>query len=122
MKKIVQISMALVAVFLMSFSVKTLVSWKADTIDAGVIPQGTPKTFEFVLTNESDKDLVITNVKPTCGCTASDYTKEAIPAGKTGFVKATYNASIKGAFNKTITVYTSLEETPKLLTLKGEVN
>ena len=122
MKKLMQISLALVAVFLMSFSVKTLVTWKADTIDVGIIPQGTPKTFEFVLTNESDKDLVITNVKATCGCTASDYTKEVIPAGKTGFVKATYNASVKGTFNKTVTVFTSLEETPKVLTLKGEVN
>lgn len=122
MKKMVQITMVVIAAVLMSFSVKELVVWKTDVIDAGKISQGVPKTFEFVLTNESDKDLVITNVKASCGCTASEYTKEVIKPHKNGVVKAVFNASVKGVFNKTVTVYTSLEDSPKVLTLKGEVN
>lgn len=106
----------------MSFTTKELITWNTDLVDMGIIAQGTPKTAEFILTNEGEKDLLITNVKASCGCTASDYTKEIIPAGKTGFVKATYNAANKGQFNKVITVFTSASETPKTLTIKGEVN
>ena len=122
MKKMIQFALVFTALVFMSFSIKELVIWKTDVIDAGKIAQGVPKTFEFVLTNESDKDLLITNVKASCGCTASDYTREVIKPHNSGVVKAVFNASAKGVFNKTVTVYTSLETTPKVLTLKGEVN
>lgn len=120
MKKLVQIALA--SIVLMSFTIATPVAWQTDTIDVGKIPQGTPKTVEFSFKNTGDKEVVITNVKTSCGCTASDYTKEAIKPGKTGFVKAIYNAATKGSFTKTVTVTTNIEETPKILTLKGEVN
>ncbi|WP_136668405.1 DUF1573 domain-containing protein [Flavobacterium sp. H122] len=122
MRNLVLITLTFIAVVLMSFSVKELVVWKTDVIDSGTISQGVPKTFEFVLTNESSKDLVITSVRASCGCTASEYTKEVIKPNSNGVVKAVYNASVKGAFNKVITVYTSVDSNPKVLTLKGVVN
>lgn len=95
--------------------------WKAELIELGEIPQGTPKTIEYEFKNNTDKAVLITNVKPACGCTAADYTKEAIAPGKTGYVKATYNAAAAGAFTKTVTVTTNADETPKVLTFKGTV-
>jgi len=65
--------------------------------------------------------VLITNVKPGCGCTNADYTKDSIAPGKTGYVKATFNAANAGQFTKTVTVTTSAEETPKVLTFKGTV-
>ncbi len=121
MKNLIKISMVVVATLLMSFSVNTAISWKSDTVDVGEIPQGTPKLIEFTFQNTGTKEVVITNVKTSCGCTASDYTKEAIAPGKSGFVKATYNAAAKGSFTKTVTVTTNADETPKVLTLKGNV-
>lgn len=110
------------ALFLMSFAaVTSAIVWKSDTIDVGEIPQGKPKTIEFQFKNDGKAEVLITNVKAACGCTASDYTKEAIAPGKTGIVKAIYNAAVMGAFTKTVTVTTSAEETPKLLTFKGIV-
>lgn len=97
------------------------ISWKSDTIDVGEIPQGTPKAINYEFINNSDKAVVITNVQGSCGCTATDYTKESIAPGKTANVKATYNADNKGAFTKTVTVTTSAEVTPKVLTFKGTV-
>ena len=95
--------------------------WKSESIDVGQIPQGTPKTIEYEFKNNTDKAVLITNVKPACGCTAADYTKEPIAPGKTGYVKATYNAAAAGAFTKSVTVTTNAEETPKTLTFKGTV-
>lgn len=113
--------MVAVAALLMSFTITSAISWKSDTVDVGEIPQGTPKMIEFSFKNTGDKEIIITNVRTTCGCTASDYTKEAIAPGKYGFVKATYNAAVKGSFTKTVTVTTNAEETVKVLTLKGVV-
>lgn len=132
--KILKISMLALALGLMSFTVisneentivKTTeanaITWKSDIIEVGQIPQGTPKLIEFQFKNTSSKAVVITNVKPACGCTAADYTKESIAPGKTGYVKATYNAAAAGPFTKTVTVTTSAETNPKVLTFKGTV-
>ncbi|MDQ1167089.1 DUF1573 domain-containing protein [Flavobacterium sp. SORGH_AS_0622] len=136
--KMIKILMLALALGLMSFSaiapVKSLVSetkisetsastitWKAETIDVGQIPQGTPKAIVYEFKNTGKTAVVITNVKGSCGCTATDYTKEPIQAGKSGKVTATYNAANKGAFTKTVTVTTSAETAPKILTLKGTV-
>lgn len=132
--KAIKISMLALTLGLMSFTgtpiqkngtVKEVVAgglvWKAESVDVGEIPQGTPKTIEYEFKNNTDKAVLITNVKPACGCTAADYTKDAIAPGKTGYVKATYNAAAAGAFTKSVTVTTNAEETPKVLTFKGTV-
>lgn len=135
--KIVKISMLALALGLMSFSaiapVEALSSktttlltastivWKAETIDVGQIPQGTPKAIVYEFKNTGKTAVVITNVKGSCGCTATDYTKEPILPGKSAKVTATFNAANKGGFTKTVTVTTSAETTPKILTLKGTV-
>lgn len=95
--------------------------WEKEIVEVGQIPQGTPKTIEFEFKNSSDKSVIITNVKPACGCTTADYSKEPIAPGKSGFVKAKYNATALGSFAKTVTVTTNLDETPKVLTFKGTV-
>lgn len=137
--KMIKISMLALALGLMSFSaiapVASLTSetsvvggetastivWKAETIDVGQIPQGTPKAIVYEFKNTGKTAVVITNVQGSCGCTATDYTKEPIQPGKSAKVTATYNAANKGGFTKTVTVTTSAETTPKVLTLKGTV-
>ena len=98
-----------------------VISWKSETIDVGEIPQGTPKTIKFEFTNATSKPVLITNVKAACGCTATDYSKESIAPGKTGYVNAIYNAASAGAFTKSVTVTTSDSDAAKQLTFKGTV-
>ena len=95
--------------------------WKSDMLAVGEIPQSKPKPIDFEFTNTGKTDIVITNVKPTCGCTVADYTKTPIKPGEKGKVTATYNAANKGAFTKTITVTTNAEDAPKSLSFKGTV-
>ncbi|GHU91367.1 hypothetical protein FACS1894155_10970 [Bacteroidia bacterium] len=80
-------------------------------------------TAVFTLTNNTDKPVVITNVKPSCGCTTPEWTKEPIAPGKQGHVKATFDpAGRPGPFDKTITVETSGEPTSIILRIKGNVD
>jgi len=97
------------------------IAWKSELIDLGEIPQNKPKSIDFEFKNTGKTAVVITNVKASCGCTATDYTKTPIQPGQTAKVTATYNAAAKGAFTKTVTVTTNAEETPKVLSFKGTV-
>ncbi len=87
----------------------------------GIVKLGVPQQAAFTITNSSDQPMVITNVKASCGCTVTSYTKDAIQPGASSEITATYNAKKAGAFKKNISVYTNLSEEVTTLTLQGEV-
>ncbi len=95
--------------------------FKSETIDLGKIVQGTPTTAVFSVANIGTEPLIIEQANPTCGCTISDYTKEPIINGKSGTIKATYNAANVGAFEKHLTVKFAGVDEVKSITIKGEV-
>lgn len=89
--------------------------------DFGTILWKKPVTATFTLTNRGDKPLVITYVSTDCGCTDADWTKEAIPAGGTGTVTATFDAGMLGRFHKSVGVYSNAGDEPEYLALTGTV-
>jgi hypothetical protein len=95
--------------------------WENTTHNFGKINQGKPVSHEFLFTNTGTIPLVISNVKGSCGCTVTNYTKEPIAPGKTGNVKATFNAAAMGAFNKSVRVTANVEGGMETLFIKGEV-
>ena len=48
--------------------------------DMGSVPKGEKVTHDFMIKNEGDADLMITNVQPACGCTVAEFDK-VIKAG-----------------------------------------
>lgn len=118
--KVFKISFLVLAFSLMSFATLTSLLWKSETVDVGEIPQNQPKQIKFEFKNTGKLDVLITSAQGSCGCTATDYTKTPIKAGQSGSVTATYNAAAVGAFTKSVTVSTNVDE-PKVLTLKGVV-
>jgi hypothetical protein len=96
-------------------------TWKNEAVEVGDIPQGIPKLIEFELKNNGTAPVIITSAKSSCGCTVADYQKEPILPGKTALVTAKYNATALGSFTKSITVTTSVDESVKVLTFKGNV-
>jgi len=96
-------------------------NWVATTFDFGQIEKGTPVTHEFTFTNTGSDALIISSVQASCGCTVTEYTKDPIPAGENGFVKATYNAAKAGVFSKTVTINANTEDAVVQLMIKGEV-
>jgi Protein of unknown function (DUF1573) len=73
--------------------------------DFGNIKEGDKVTHVYKFKNTGEVPLIIQDAKPSCGCTAPDWTKTPIPPGEEGFVKAEFDSNGKpGAQNKTITV------------------
>jgi hypothetical protein len=121
---------AIIGLIMMSFRVKennftffgmAKFAWTETTHDFGKIAQGKPVTVEFKFKNSGDVPLVISNVQWSCGCTPTDYTKEAIAPGKEGMVKVSYNSARAGVFSKTVRVTANIEGGTEVLTVKGEV-
>ena len=76
--------------------------------------------FEFV--NTGGSPLIIHNVTATCGCTASDWTRQPVAPGESGYVDATYNpAGRPGAFRKYVTVISNSNPGSIRLSFSGEV-
>jgi hypothetical protein len=89
--------------------------------DFGTFPEESGKvscSFEFV--NTGKVDVILQNVRASCGCTTPNWTKTPVKPGEKGVVEATYNATGRpGAFSKTITVTSNAGE--QKLTIKGNV-
>lgn len=89
--------------------------------DYGILDVGSPAHCEFTFTNKMKTSLVISNVRPSCGCTVVKWSKEPIPPGKTGIIKINYNTKIPGTFLKTITVTSNAKNATVTLRIKGNV-
>jgi hypothetical protein len=95
--------------------------FESESIDLGKIKQDNATTATFTVTNIGKEPLIIEQANPTCGCTISDYTKEPIAPGKSGTIKATYNAKNTAPFEKHLTVKFAGVDEVKSITIKGEV-
>jgi hypothetical protein len=104
-----------------SFAQKGVLKFKEETHKFGKVPQGVPVTNEFVFTNTGTDPIVISNVTASCGCTTPTWTTTPVAPGKSGSVKATFNAASPGLFNKSVTVSSNTEGGQVILYLSGEV-
>ncbi|MBR5205421.1 MAG: DUF1573 domain-containing protein [Paludibacteraceae bacterium] len=89
-------------------------------MDFGSFPKSEKQERSFVLTNTGDNLLVIQDIVTSCGCTKVEYSKEPVRPGGTLGVKVIYEAEKTGHFNKTVTVYCNVENSPLRLTVKGD--
>ncbi|WP_372776274.1 DUF1573 domain-containing protein [Mangrovibacterium sp.] len=84
-----------------------------ETHDFGEIKEGDKVECTFVLKNSGKRDLVIRNVKTSCGCTAVTPEKKVIGADETVPLKVVFNSKGKrGRQNKAITVITNDPKNP----------
>ena len=90
-----------------AFSSAQTITFEKTTIDYGTVKANSDGNKVFTFTNTGDKPLIISNVQPGCGCTASDWTKEPILPGKKGEVKVHYNTATVAQFKKTIDVFSN---------------
>ena len=102
---------------------QSVIKWDKEIHDFGDIEKGKPVTYEFSFTNTTNETVLITNVKPACGCTAANYTKTPIKPGEKGMVAATFNAASPGGFQKTVTILTKegAVDASKTVSFKGKV-
>jgi Protein of unknown function (DUF1573)/HYDIN/CFA65/VesB-like, Ig-like domain len=91
-------------------------------VDVGTVAKGDKITQDFVISNQGNAPLEITDVKPTCGCTVASYDHTIAPgaSGKVHAVVDTTNFS--GPVAKAIAVYTNDPANARLeLTIRAKI-
>jgi hypothetical protein len=90
--------------------------------DFGTINEGQVVEHTFAIKNTGEAPLIIQNAAPSCGCTVPDWTKNPIPPGGSGFVKAKFDSNGKPNMqNKTITVTANTYPKQTVLRFKAMV-
>ena len=71
----------------------------------GGVPTGPPATFKFIFTNYSNHPIKVKGVDAACSCTATDFTRNEIPPGSSGWIQAAYKTeNTFGYFKKYVDV------------------
>ena len=97
------------------------------TVDFGSISNNSNPEIIYKFTNTGTAPLLLTAVKPSCGCTTPQWPKEPIAAGESAVIKATFNTRGNAGkyVTKSISVTTNIRENGKykviILLFKGQV-
>jgi hypothetical protein len=90
-----------------------VVSYDSESFDFGDIKPSSKNEHVFSLKNAGKKDLIIRDVKSSCGCTAVSPSKNVVPSGESVPLKVVFDSTGKsGRQNKTITVITNDPKNP----------
>jgi len=119
MKKFIVV--ALISLIGYTSNAQAKISFKNETVDYGKIVKGSDGVRVFEFTNTGDAELVITNVKSSCGCTVPKKPEEPIAPGASSSIEVKYDTNRVGPIRKTVTVYSNADEPIKALKIKGEV-
>lgn len=89
----------------------------------GQVPQGALVEKTWIFTNTGGSDLLITDVRGTCGCTVGkDWPKAPVRPGQGGSITVTFDSEGRsGMQDKAITVTANTRPPGTVLLLKGEV-
>lgn len=90
-----------------------VVKYDAESFDFGDIKPNSKVEHSFILKNEGKRELIIRDVKSSCGCTAVSPPKNIIAANESVPLKVVFDATGKsGRQNKTITIITNDPKNP----------
>ena len=109
------------------FSQSSKIVFEDSEHDFGEIQEkGGKVSYKFSFKNVGDEPLLILSVKPSCGCTTPNWSKNPIKPGEEGFIIAEYNPRGRpGVFRKSLNVVTnqSFPDKPnnKFIYIKGNV-
>lgn len=93
-----------------------------DSFNFGDIKKGTEKDHTYQVTNTGKNPLIISAVKPGCGCTVPDYSKEPILPGKKGYITLKFDSSnFDGAIHKQAEIFANVEKAPIIISFSGNV-
>ena len=96
--------------------------FKENEHDFGEITAGEVLTYAYKFSNTGGADLIISNVLTSCGCTVSEFPKEPIKPGGTGFIKLTFDSRGRSGYqNKTATIETNTLPNKVFIRLKATI-
>lgn len=91
----------------------TTVALSESDFSFGNIKKGDVKEHTYEITNTGTNPLIISEVKPGCGCTVPDFTKEPILPGKKGKITLKFDSSsFDGTVSKAADIFANVENAP----------
>ncbi len=98
------------------------ISFAESSKNFGDITQGDVVEHTFAFENTGNQPLIISNVLVTCGCTATNWPRDPIAAGKSSEITVRFDSKGKsGAQNKIITVVSNAVNPREKVSIKTNV-
>jgi len=87
---------------------KPKIQFQENFFDFGKIEQQKTVSHIFKFKNTGTSDLIIDNLKSTCGCTAALVTSKVIPPGASGEIKVTFSSkNFQGEVKRSVYVFSN---------------
>jgi hypothetical protein len=100
-----------------------LMVFEVDTFYFGTIIQGDSLQFDFVFRNLGKDNLIIKDVRASCGCTVPHWPENEIPMNNEGKIAITFHSAGKlGPQHKEIIISSNSDPALKILHIIGRVN
>ena len=99
-----------------------VIEFDHEEFDFGLIAQGEQVYHVFTIKNVGESDLILNDVKPTCGCTVpKNWPKKPLAPGESAEIEVQYDGSGNGLVKKLITVSSNAKPALNKLYLSGKV-
>jgi hypothetical protein len=91
--------------------------------DFGEVAEGTQVKYTYKFKNTGDQNLILINVKGSCGCTVpEEWPRNPIAPGETGEIKVVFDSQDRvGNVRKNVRVEANTNPSLNVLTLQGVV-
>lgn len=88
----------------------------------GTVIQGEKVAYSFVFTNTGKSNLIISDVKASCGCTLPKWTRKPIAPGEEGYIEVIFDSHGRhGEQSKTIQVFANTQPNYQQLRIHCDV-
>ncbi len=77
----------------------TSIQWLDSVKNFGKIEEGQKLEVSFRFKNTGEKPLIIEQVRPSCGCTVAEQSREPVAPGNEGQIRATFNSEGRSGVN-----------------------
>jgi hypothetical protein len=89
------------------------IEFEEDTYEFEEIKEGEKVKRVFTYTNVGNQPLILSDLRTTCGCTASEWSKEPLEVGKTQTITIVFDSKGKpGRQHKTVSVFSNATNEP----------
>ena len=86
----------------------------AETRDMGTVPKGQVIETDFLIKNTGGSDLVISDARPSCGCTVSNFDKLIKPGAEGKVHTSVDTKSFSGPISKSVLVVSNDPDRPQM--------
>ncbi|MEP6464801.1 MAG: DUF1573 domain-containing protein [Parafilimonas sp.] len=101
----------------------TLIQWQDSIFNFGTLKVNDSVHLKYSFKNVGATPLFITEARPSCGCTVTNFPKDPIMPGKSGVITATMQSGFHtGEINKTIVVKSNTKDhVNSILIIRGTI-